>query len=108
MRRIHKYMYQERLYQIKHPAARSGVLTVRSSICWFSTSLRPKGRGIEPAEIKNLNLTILWQLHPMKLYPKGWEFAFGGQLQYFAVLKKLFFKISQNLFCQKTIQINEI
>lgn len=38
--------------------------------------------------IKNLNLNIVRQLHPMKLYPKGWEFAFGGQLQYFAVLKK--------------------
>lgn len=33
-------------------------------------------------------LRVARQLHPMRLYPAGWEFIFGGRLQYFAVLHK--------------------
>ncbi len=35
-----------------------------------------------------LGLRVTRQLHPMKLYPRGWEFVFGGRLQYFAVLSR--------------------
>ncbi|MBL9140766.1 MAG: class I SAM-dependent methyltransferase [Phycisphaerae bacterium] len=33
-------------------------------------------------------LRVARQVHPMKLYPRGWELVFGGRLQYFAVLTK--------------------
>lgn len=33
-------------------------------------------------------LRVAQQVHPMQLYPAGWERIFGGRLQYFAVLEK--------------------
>ncbi|MFO0784067.1 MAG: methyltransferase domain-containing protein [Phycisphaerales bacterium] len=36
----------------------------------------------------HVGLTVTREVHPMKLYPSGWERVFGGQLQYFAVLAK--------------------
>jgi len=35
---------------------------------------------------ERLGLRLERELHPMRLYPSGWEAAFGGRLQYAAIL----------------------
>lgn len=35
-----------------------------------------------------LGLRVVREISPMRLYPPGWEMAFGGKLQYFAELEK--------------------
>jgi ubiquinone/menaquinone biosynthesis C-methylase UbiE len=51
--------------------------------CLYRYHSRSEWRSL----FQRMGLTLEREYHPLKLYPRGWEFAFGGTLQYAALLR---------------------
>ncbi len=40
------------------------------------------------ASVYSSRLRVLTEMHPLPLYPAGWEMVFGGRLQYIAFVAR--------------------